>query len=214
MDIPNEVYPVVRRALEFYQRVQSEAGLSLAAVQADLRGRIKAGPSSRVSSDPSQWADMAGIYHGAPGPLVYWIDEVFSFYTPWAGDWENKKLEQSYFNTSDRAENFWNQARLALNRADKDALEVFYLALLLGFRGACRQAPADLQEWRDQFESHLGIHDALAWNDAPPALPMPPTDVPELVAKPRLKTLLISWALVGTGIIGVVTFLISKWGVS
>jgi hypothetical protein len=209
MDLPTEVYPVVRRALEFYRRLQQDGRLSLDAVQADLRGRLKAAPPQRISSDP-----FATPYHGPQAPLVYWIDEVFSFYSPWSQDWENRKLEQIYYNTSDRAHLFWDQARLALNRSDKEALEVFYLALLLGFRGVHRDQPNDLQDWRDQFEGQLGIHESPSWRDAPPAWPLPPTDVPPLTAKARLRTFLVVLAVLGMGIIGSITFLLAKQGAS
>ncbi|MGL4555136.1 MAG: DotU family type IV/VI secretion system protein, partial [Gemmataceae bacterium] len=101
-----------------------------------------------------------------------------------------------------------------LNRSDKEALEVFYLALLLGFRGTSRDNPADVQDWREQFEGQLGIHESLKWGDAPPALPMPPTHVPPLTAKARLRTFLVVLATLGMGMIGGLTFLIAKSGVS
>jgi hypothetical protein len=171
--------------------------------------RLKAAPPQRIASDA-----FATPYHGPQAPLVYWIDEVFSFYSPWSQDWENRKLEQIYYNTSDRAHLFWDQARLALNRSDREAIEVFYLALLLGFRGTVRDQVADVQDWREQFEANLGIHDSLSWRDNPPALPMPPTDVPPLTAKKRLRTFLIVLATLGMGVIGLVSFLASKYGVS
>ena len=50
MDIPTEVYPVVRRALEFYRRLQQDGRLSLDYVQSDLRGRLKA-PDGQVTAE-------------------------------------------------------------------------------------------------------------------------------------------------------------------
>lgn len=207
MDSQKDVYPVVRLALVFFRRLEANQRVSLEAVQSELRGMLQVGPSQRVGTDPRN--PFASAYLGGPAALVYWLDELFSNYSTWADDWENRKLEQHFFGTSVRAHEFWEQAKLAVGRADRPALEVFYLALLLGFRGELRDRPPDLEQWRKTFEGHLKPKGS-EWPEMPPSLPMDPTCVPPLTAKPRLRTFLIAVALVGTSAIGVATFFLSK----
>jgi type VI secretion system protein ImpK len=199
--VARDVYPVVRLTIEYYRLLQKTSQLSLDAVQADLRSKLRVAPAN-------QPIDLLAAvpYLGAQAPLVYWIDEVFSLYSPWSQDWENKVLEQAFYGTHDRAHLFWDQAREAVRRSDKQAVEVFYLALLLGFRGIYRDQPREIQDWREQFETQIGIHDSLAWKDQPPALPVPKTDVPELTAKGRLRVFLAVLAFVGMGLLGTLVF--------
>lgn len=91
--------------------------------------------------------------------LVAWIDDVL-IDAPWPGRdwWENNSLEFAYFNTRDRATQFFKQAKDAAQMTRRDALEVFYVCVVLGFRGlyAMPEAafladqldlPSDLESW-------------------------------------------------------------------
>ena len=95
--------------------------------------------------------------------LVCWIDEVI-IEAPWDGApwWTNNILERQLFRTRERNEKFYMQAADAAAHSQKDALEVFYLCVVLGFRGLYEDpvaAPATaeslglpplLQGWVDQ----------------------------------------------------------------
>ena len=68
--------------------------------------------------------------------LAAWVDDVL-IEAPWDGRnwWENNSLEFGYFKTRDRATLFFAKAKQAQEIAQRNALEVFYVCVVLGFRG-------------------------------------------------------------------------------
>lgn len=68
--------------------------------------------------------------------LAAWIDDVL-IEAPWSGRnwWENNSLEFGYFKTRDRGTLFFAKAKEAQEIAQRNALEVFYVCVVLGFRG-------------------------------------------------------------------------------
>ena len=92
--------------------------------------------------------------------LVCWIDEML-VNARWDGQgwWMNNVLEFAMFQTSDRALRFYVNAKEAVGTATGDAMEVYYLAVILGFRGvyenpeqsaidiAANDLPPTLEEW-------------------------------------------------------------------
>jgi len=95
--------------------------------------------------------------------LVSWIDEMLVD-AYWDGRewWSNNVLEIELFNTRQCHEKFFLNARQASTLSGRDALEVYYVCVILGFRGlyhdhetaaAVAQAlnlPNDLKEWTRQ----------------------------------------------------------------
>ncbi|NQT36230.1 MAG: DotU family type IV/VI secretion system protein [Planctomycetes bacterium] len=95
--------------------------------------------------------------------LVSWIDDVL-IDAPWDGRnwWKENALEVESFNTRLRSEQFYMKAKEAASLPKKDALEVFYVCVVLGFRGLYRDPvaaaalaeprglPADLETWARQ----------------------------------------------------------------
>jgi type VI secretion system protein ImpK len=95
--------------------------------------------------------------------LVAWIDDVL-IDAPWDGRvwWKENALEVEVFNTRLRHEQFYVKAKEAAALSKKDALEVFYVCVVLGFRGlyrdpaaasvlaAPRGLPPDLESWARQ----------------------------------------------------------------
>lgn len=92
--------------------------------------------------------------------LVAWIDECLVYGCPWdgGGEWQNNPLEvdlyQEGFQSGNAAEEFFNRADKAAQLRNKDALEVYYLAVILGFRGIYRPEigrsetdPKALRKW-------------------------------------------------------------------
>jgi type VI secretion system protein ImpK len=96
--------------------------------------------------------------------IVAWIDEMLVAEAPWQGSewWKNNSLEWEYFKTQDRSEQFYVKAKEASSLRRKDALEVFYVCVVMGFRGLYRdlnraasfsevlQLPPDLDTWARQ----------------------------------------------------------------
>jgi type VI secretion system protein ImpK len=110
-------------------------------------------------ADPRHSADSRGdSYLGIRYALTCWLDEIIiQDDIPWKDQWNETKLEEadSLFRSNDRAWRFWDQAKLASARGLRDAQEVYYLCVLLGFRGNKDGQPDQLQEWRQAAESQL-----------------------------------------------------------
>ncbi len=68
--------------------------------------------------------------------IVSWIDEML-IEAPWSGSdwWENNPLERKYFFDRNAYTQFYLKAKEAAALQDKNALEVFYICVVLGFRG-------------------------------------------------------------------------------
>ncbi len=105
--------------------------------------------------------------------LVSWIDEMLHE-TPWAGQatWmEQWCLERQLFSQRIAAEVFFEKAKQAAILQSRDALEVFYLCVVLGFRGLYRNAtsaeslqliehlqlPPDIEAWARQTATSLRL---------------------------------------------------------
>jgi type VI secretion system protein ImpK len=95
--------------------------------------------------------------------ITSWVDEVLVD-SQWQGAewWSNNVLEVELFNTRLCYENFFVLAREASSLPQRDALEVYYLCMMLGFRGLYRDPevseafieahglPPDLESWARQ----------------------------------------------------------------
>jgi type VI secretion system protein ImpK len=68
--------------------------------------------------------------------LVCWIDEML-LAAPWEGRfwWNESSLETAVFSSRERATEYFIKARDAKEKPQRNALEVFYLGVILGFRG-------------------------------------------------------------------------------
>jgi len=152
--------------------------------------------------------------------IVSWIDEMLiidvpSQYTDW---WKNNALEWEYFNSNIRSEEFYARAKLATSLRRKDALEVFYVCVVMGFRGLYRdlnraaaftdalQIPPDKETWARQ--TAMGIQLRLG---RPPiseaTVPIegaPPLDGPFSLISVSLAGLILT---VSTGLVAGLSFL-------
>ena len=102
--------------------------------------------------------------------LVAWIDEVLVD-AHWADSvwWKENCLEWEEFKTLDRSEQFYLKAKEASSMRRKDALEVFYVGVVLGFRGLYRDSnrtealhealelPPDLENWAKQMSMAIQL---------------------------------------------------------
>ncbi|MEM6471424.1 MAG: DotU family type IV/VI secretion system protein [Planctomycetota bacterium] len=68
--------------------------------------------------------------------LVAWVDDLL-IDSAWDGNqwWEQNRLEFKIFNTTSAFSKFYEQSQRATELPQKDALEVFYVCVVLGFRG-------------------------------------------------------------------------------
>jgi type VI secretion system protein ImpK len=92
--------------------------------------------------------------------IVSWIDEMLvEVAWPGAEWWSNNVLEMELFNSRLCFEEFYLKAKEASTLPQRDALEVFYLCMMLGFRGLYRE-PEIAQSF---IESHSLPPDMEAW---------------------------------------------------
>jgi type VI secretion system protein ImpK len=192
------VYPVFRYGLRLKEHLRF-AQLDMRQEQAELKRLVKAADAVRGRDG----ADEAGdSFLGVGYALACWLDEVFILdpASPWRAAWKEQSIEYALYRSQDRAPKFWEQARQAELRSDADAVEVFYLCMMLGFRGELRDNPGGLRDWRDRFETLIGQGRAGDWPGKPPELPLPPPTAGTLLrARERLRWVLLAWALLGGG---------------
>lgn len=130
--------------------------------------------------------------------LVAWIDEML-VEAPWDGKewWSNNVLEVEVFNTRNCYEMFFVKAKLASSLSQRDAIEIFYVCVILGFRGfyddpelarpiiQMRGLPEDLETWAQQaaMSIRLGVG-----RPAMQAIPQPVAGAP-----PRFESERVIW---------------------
>ncbi|GAB5442169.1 MAG: hypothetical protein Fues2KO_25180 [Fuerstiella sp.] len=134
--------------------------------------------------------------------LVSWIDEVLVD-TPWAGQdwWRNNVLEVHFFNTRLCNEQFFLRAKEASTLSRKNAQEVYYDCVVLGFRGLYRDehlaeqlAPANdlpptLDEWARQVSMSIRL------GQGRPPLSSPTREIPGAPPLPSNRPAVIAWVV-------------------
>jgi type VI secretion system protein ImpK len=209
-EIAEMVYPIFRQGLRLRERLKrGNEKLNFADEQAELKRRLRT-PHEALAV-PAFGGD-GDVFLGLRYALACWLDEVFILDSPWQKEWNERKIEEALYGSNERAYKFWEQARRAESRLDSDAVEGFYLCVMLGFRGDLRDEPAQLQDWRESVETQLNQGQAGSWQ-GPPELPLPPTNVPPLRGKDRLRWLLMAVAVVlGCSIVAIAFTAVSRLG--
>lgn len=86
--------------------------------------------------------------------LVCWLDELIG-----AGiqgeSWREQPLETFLYAQTTGSTKFWDEARYAEARGDRDALEVAYWCVMLGFRGCRSDTPAEVDAWTQRVRMVL-----------------------------------------------------------
>jgi type VI secretion system protein ImpK len=173
-EIADLVYPVITYALSLKERLELGERPDLEMEQGALKGRLDASLDARrlvdyagetsAGYDQSLMTQVGGSrrdqFLGIRYALACWLDEVFILDPTWGAEWNERKFETTLFGTNLRATEFWNQARRAETRTTTDALEVYFLCVMLGFRGELRDRPDELQRWVSVTQNR--INKALA----------------------------------------------------
>ncbi|QDU62428.1 hypothetical protein Pan216_32950 [Planctomycetes bacterium Pan216] len=216
------VNPIINRGLSLKRRLDRGESPDLETEHAVLKGLLL----SEIES--KRWIDFGGDASATtfssgesiaevsrPGPeqflgvryaLVCWLDEMFILDSPWGSSWNERKLEASLYGTNDRAWRFWEQARLAESRPGTDALECYFLCVVLGFRGELREHPDRLRSWISAGRARIAKSQRRTWA-APPEID-PPTNVPPLRARDRLQRMVVIAGATLLLVIPIVTFMI------
>jgi type VI secretion system protein ImpK len=199
-DIADLVYPVLTRGLRLKEQLMRGEDLNLHNEQAALLSLLKsdaeAGRWPEYGGDSTSGGSRRGaadVFLGIRYALVCWLDDIFILDSPWADEWNENKLETALYGINDRAWKFWDQAKRAEARAGSDALEVFLLCVMLGFRGDWHEQPDRVQAWRDTVEAQIAQHQQKEWV-GPPDRQLPP-DVPPLHGARRLQNMVFAVGL-------------------
>jgi type VI secretion system protein ImpK len=135
--------------------------------------------------------------------LVCWLDEIMVD-SPCGRQWNERKLETALYGTNERADAFWEQARRAEGRVGPDASEVFFLCVMLGFRGMLRGRPETLQQWVGAVQARIAREQG---QECPvPAEQDLPINVPVRQGRERFQRLVLIWGAVLLLLIPVAVF--------
>ncbi|HEX5273514.1 MAG TPA: DotU family type IV/VI secretion system protein, partial [Gemmataceae bacterium] len=154
-EIASLVRATLGRGLDLKERLARGEPLSLEEEQAALKrlllGDVEARHwpeygGDRPPAEPGE-ARGRGPFLGTRYALACWLDEIFVLDSAWGTAWNETKLEVALYGSNDRAWRFWEQAALAEGRPSAGPTEVFFLCVLLGFRGELRDDPARLRAW-------------------------------------------------------------------
>lgn len=184
------VYPVLAYGLVLKDCLGRGENLEIATEQGRLIGLLQNDTEARRYPDYGGDGPFLGIRYA----LVCWLDETFILGTSWGSRWNEQKLETALYATNARAERFWQQAKLARSRPGGDAMEAFFLCVMLGFRGAAREDLAGLRAWVDEARAQLTKSGATDW--APPAQGSLPTEIRPLRGRDRMRKMLITGGVV------------------
>jgi type VI secretion system protein ImpK len=219
-EIVKLVFPVFTTGLQRRQELLAGVPLDFDVVQKELVGLLQATTQTAAWVNPGRFKDS---FQGIIYALTCWLDETFiadDIPEKWRTDWIERKLEWELFNSTDRAWMFWQQSGIARKLAEPDALEVFYLCVVLGFRGIARDAQeeatrdwpdapqgGDVKRWCDEVKEQLDTA-ALGSTMVPPVSGHPDTNVPPLEGAHHFQTMLMIWAVCLFGLAPCVGYLV------
>jgi type VI secretion system protein ImpK len=186
------VYPVIAFGLEVKDRLARGEKLDLKTEQGHFRGLLQS------DLEAKRFPEFGGDGHflGIRFALVCWLDEIFTLDVApaspewWKRAWNEAKLETELYGTTDRYVLFWRQAREARQRPTSDAIEAYFLCVMLGFRGQAVEDPAGLVQWVQEIKGQIKKSLGKPW-EGPPGFD-PPTNVPPLRGHEQLRRMLIT----------------------
>ena len=193
--IANLVFPVLNHGLRLKERLERGESPDFDRERAELMSYLTNPEAARIidfggeRDAPSLTTTRRGseTFLGIRCALVCWLDEIFILDSPWGDRWNNQRLETELYGTNIRAELFWDQARRAFARPD--ALEVFLLCVMLGFRGNLVEQPERLQEWVADVQARAVRNQGQEW-PMPPELD-PPINVPPLHGREQMQKMVL-----------------------
>lgn len=157
------VDPIFLKVLRAWERIQMHTDVSHTELHSQLLvGLREADDQLRIGQFQEAW-DLAEY------ALCAWIDDLM-INRPWSGQhwWENNKLEFQLFKTNEAGTLFFQKAKQAQKITNRDAIEVFYIAVVLGFKGLYAVAdsqfiaqnfdlPTTREEWARRASAMLNI---------------------------------------------------------
>ena len=143
--------------------------------------------------------------------LAAWCDEVL-IDAPWDVNkwWKDNTLSKELFQESNTEVSFFKKAEEAAKLTDKSALEVFYVAVALGFRGFYRRpnrdevarrlgVPAERSKWANNVAKRIRRQKTVA--DLP-NVTIPGFGAPPLMGKYEwLSSAVVMWVLIAANLV-------------
>lgn len=162
-EIADLVYPVFTRGLRMREKLADGEPLDFATSQKELQGLLQSTSQAQRLADFGGDKPVDDSMRGARGDhflgiryaLVCWLDEIFILDSSWKDKWSEHSLEVDLYKSRERAWKFWEQADWASARPTTDALEVFFLCVMLGFRGDKAEKSDDLAAWCERIKAQL-----------------------------------------------------------
>ena len=152
-EFANAVDPIFQAALRLESRIENRDRIVTADERAILIRKIEEAEAKLGLREEWKLSKYA---------ICGWIDSRL-IEIPWqeSGWWKDNCLEKKFFGTRDAHEDFFKKAIEAGSLPNKNALEVFYLAVVLGFRGFYANSDASYSR---QMSQKLRIPDTIeAW---------------------------------------------------
>ena len=116
-------------------------------------------------------------------------------------------METTLYGINERGHEFWDQANAGSTRPTRDALEVYYLCVMLGFRGDKAEQPVELNAWRESVEPQITQGSERQYT-APPGLTIPP-DVKASAARVMQRWFMIA-IIIGLLFIPLIIILVGR----
>lgn len=145
--------PVFLATIQFIERIERSDRLVAADERATLLRKIDDAEVQLGNTQEWQLAKYA---------VCAWVDALL-IDAPWQGKgwWKDNCLEKKYFGRRDAHEAFFQRGVEAAGLGRKDALEVYYLAVVLGFRGFYADSDAG---YKSNVINSLRLPDSIeAW---------------------------------------------------
>lgn len=152
--------PILEKAMEALEQVDQALPVSGVQLRQELVHLFETGDAVCGGSQSWQLCKYA---------LASWIDEMLvNHLWPESSWWGNHLLEVQLFGTRLCAQRFFSQAKEAAELRPSDALKIFRLCVLLGFRGIYAQGsqraadaelPNSIEQWLLETERQLAPED-------------------------------------------------------
>lgn len=222
-EISNLVHPVIGYGLKLKERLDRGESPDLFTEQAQIKALMGSELQARRYADfGGDFGDAQALaegrtidparsrtgeqFLGVRYALACWLDEMFILDSNLGQQWTERKIEEALYGTNDRAWRFWEQAQKAEARPGSDALEVYFLCVMLGFRGDLRENPDKLKNWVKASSAAIAKGQGAEW-PMPPELEAP-VNVPPLRGRERMQKMAMVGAVLIAILVPVVTFLV------
>jgi type VI secretion system protein ImpK len=200
--------PIFLTALGVMEEIDSKRPVQMNDVRLRLQKCLDDGDASQGPAEMWQLSKYG---------LTCWIDDYMTF-SDWGGQqfWKDNCLEVHYFGNRRAYNEFYEQARTAAQLPVKDALEVFYLCVVMGFRGCYRDnqgrisaanagLPDSLENWAAEVSRQIETNQGLPEVDMTPRLS---GDCSPFKGQATLVSVSLTTACLAAGVAGYFYF---KW---